>query len=329
MDKNLAIYQTAEGAIELKADLQHETIWATQKEISKIFGVNTQAITKHLVNIYKEEELSKSATCSILEQVQKEGKRTIKRNIEHYNLDAVIAVGYRINSVLGTKFRKWATSTLREYISKGYVLNEKRFIESKNKFDELQTTISFIEEQSKKKLLLGQEGELLHLLTSYAKTLTLLEAFDNGKLLGIEGTKTDFTLTYDKCKNVTTELKRELTIRKEASDLFGNERGNIFEGIIKNIYQTYEGTELYPNLEEKAANLLYLIIKDHPFSDGNKRIASFLFIFFLDKTNSLYRNGGEKRINDNALVALALLIAESNPKEKDMLINIIKNLISK
>ena len=225
-------------------------------------------------------------------------------------------------------FRIWATSVLKKYLLQGYAVNEKRLLEARNKFNELQTTISFLQKQVDKKQLRGQEKEILHLLADYSKTLSILEKYDKNKFKKLKGKKDSSVLEYKNCFEIIAELKKNLIAKKEAGDIFGMERSSAFESVVKNLYQTFGGKELYKNLEEKSAHLLYLTIKDHPFSDGNKRIGSFLFIYFLDKNNYLYRKSGEKKINDNALVALALLIAESNPKEKDVLIKIIINLLN-
>ena len=325
---DLVIYQAKSGAIEFRGDFNKETIWATQAQIAEIFGVNSQAITKHITNIYKEKELSQKATCSKMEQVRMEGNRQIKRNLDIYNLDIVIAVGYRINSKIATQFRIWATKTLREHIVKGYTVNEKRLLQVTDKFRELQNTVLFLQEKSQKELLSGQENEVLNLLASYAKTLTILDEYDKGDLKQVKGEKAKFILTYEKSIEILVEVKKELMAKGEAGQLFGNERDGSFGGIIKGLYQTFGGKELYATLETKAAHLLYLIIKDHPLSDGNKRTASFLFVYFLDKNNALYRKNGEKKINDNALAALALLIAESNPNEKDIMVALITQLLN-
>ena len=324
----IVIYTAPNNDVRVDIRLERETIWASQSDMAKIFGVNTQAITKHLKNIYRDGELTKKETCSKMEQVQIEGTKKVKRNIEQYNLDIIIAVGYRINSLLGTKFRIWANRILKNYLLKGYAINEKRLLEAQSRFIELQTAISLIGDKSKSGLLTGQESELLQLLSRYAKTLTLLEAYDNGKVAEIEGTKTEFLLTYESCMQVVLEIKKALIVKNEAGNLFGSERGNAFEGIIKGLYQTHAGKELYPSMEDKAANLLYLIIKGHPFSDGNKRTGAFLFIYYLDKTNKINRKNGERKINDNALTALALLIAESHPNEKDTMVKITKSLLT-
>jgi len=211
---------------------------------------------------------------------------------------------------------------------KGYTINEKRLLQTQNQLRELQSAISFLQQKSKHKLLTGQEQEILNLLANYSKTLTLLEQYDKEKLSLIKKAKGKFVLKYEDAINVIDKIKKDLISKNEASDLFGQENSDRFKGILGSIYQTFSRKELYPSLEEKAAHLLYFIIKDHPFVDGNKRIASFLFVYFLDKNNFLYRKTGEKKINDNALTALALLIAISDPMEKDKLIKIITNLVT-
>ena len=320
----IVIYKSPSGP-EIQVKLKKDTVWLDAHLIAKIFDVNRPAIVKHINNIYKTGELGKKSTCSILEQVAADGKI---RKMNLYNLDMIISVGYRINSKRATQFRIWATKTLKDHLIKGYTINEKRLLEAREKFKELQTAITFLQEKSKKELLSGQAGEILNLLSSYAKTLTLLEEYDKGKLKTAKGKKAKFVLKYEECQRIVKEIKKELIAKKEAGDIFGRETRDAFEGIIKGLYQTFNRKELYPTVEDKASHLLYFTIKDHPFTDGNKRIASFLLVYFLDKNNYLYRENGEKKINDNALTAIALLIAESDPKEKDIMIKIIRNLIT-
>jgi len=321
----IIIYETSKKEVGLKVLLKKETVWLNAHQIAQIFGVNRPAIVKHINNIYKTGELDKHPTCSILEQVATDGKF---RKMNLYNLDMIISVGYRVNSQKATQFRIWATKVLKQHILQGYTINKNRLLEAQNKFNELQTTISFLQKQTEKKQLKGSEKEILRLLADYSKTLSLLEKYDKNKFKKLKGKKTKFILKHKECFRIITCLKKELIAKKEASDIFGMERSSAFESVVKNLYQTFGGKELYRNLEEKSAHLLYLTIKDHPFSDGNKRIGSFLFVYFLDRNNYLYRKSGEKKINDNALTALALLIAESNPKEKDVLIKIIINLLN-
>jgi len=320
----IVIYQTKEGP-KLEVHLKKETVWLTQKQIAFLFDTQRPAITKHLNNIFKSGELDKSTVSSILEHTATDGK---VYKTQFYNLDAIISVGYRVNSKRATQFRIWATKTLKEHLLKGYTINEKRFLQEKNKLKDLQETISFLQDKIQNELLAGQEQEILNFLANYSKTLSLLEQYDKEKLSLIKKTKSCYVIKYEEVMNLIIRIKEELIAKKEASDFFGQESGEKLKGIIGNIYQTFSGKELYPSLEEKVANLLYFIIKDHPFIDGNKRIASFLFVYYLDKNNFLYRKTGEKKINDNALAALALLIAVSDPKEKDKLIKIITNLIA-
>ena len=320
----IAIYKPEGGEVEFRVTLEKETVWLDAHQIAQIFNVNRPAVVKHINNIYKTSELDRKSTCSKMEQVAADGK---VRQMNFYNLDMVISVGYRVNSKRATQFRIWATKVLKQHILRGYTINQRRLLETVNKFRELQNTIAFLQEKSQKKLLEGQEKEILSLLSSYAKTLTILEQYDKREIKKPKGREAKFVLYYGGCKDIIVELKRELIVRKEASNLFGKEVERGFESIVKNLYQTFDRKELYKTIEEKAAHLLYLTVKDHPFVDGNKRIGSFLFVYFLDKNNYLHRENGEKKINDNALVALALLIAESDPKEKDILIKIITNLI--
>jgi len=323
----IIIYKSKEGP-KLEVRLEEDTIWLTLNQIGSLFDVQKAAISKHIKNIFNSKELDPDSTVSKMETVQIEGNRRIRRILTYFNLDMIISVGYRVNSKRATQFRIWATKTLREHLVKGYTINEKRLLQAKNRFQELQDTISFLQDKSKHEFLAGHEQEILNLLTNYAKTLTLLEQYDNEKLSLIKKAKSSFVLEYKEAIKVIQTIKKDLIAKSEASDLFGQENGEKFQGILGNIYQTFGKKELYPSLEEKAAHLLYFIIKDHPFVDGNKRIASFLFIYFLDKNNFLYRKTGEKKINDNALTALALLIAGSDPKEKDKLIKITTNLLA-
>lgn len=311
--------------------LQEDNIWMTQKQIALVFGTQRPAITKHLNNIFKSGELKEKVVSSILEHTTQHGAikgKTQTKEVQFYNLDAIISVGYRVNSQRATQFRIWATKTLKEHLIKGYTINEKRLLQARNTLKDLQDTINLLQEKSKYELLAGQGQEILSLLANYAKTLSLLEQYDKEKITLVKKAKGKFVFKEDEADEVIQTLKKELIDKKEASELFGVDASHRLSGILGNIYQTFDGKELYPSLEEKAAHLLYFIIKDHPFIDGNKRIASFLFVYFLDKNNYLYRPSGEKKINDNALTALALLIALSNLAEKDKFIKLITNLLT-
>ena len=321
----IIIYKTSKNEVRLEVRMEKETVWLGARQIALLFDVNRPAIVKHINNIYKTGELEENSTCSILEQVATDGKI---RKMNLYNLDAIISVGYRVNSKKATQFRVWATKTLKKHLVEGYTINEKRLLQANDKFRELQTTIGFLREKAKHELLIGQEQEILNLLASYSKTLTLLEQYDKEKVILVKNGRGKFILAYDDAIEIIQKVKKELIIKKEASDIFGSEYEDKLKAILGNIRQTFGGKELYRSLEEKAAHLLYFIIKDHPFADGNKRIGSFLFVYFLDRNKYLYRESGEKKINDNALIALALLAAVSVPEEKDKLIKIITNLLA-
>ncbi len=328
-DKNnsIVIYEASKGDVRIDVRLENETVWLTQKQMAELFDKSVPTINEHIKNIYKEGELKENATIRKFRIVQKEGKRTIERDMDFYSLDVIISVGYRVKSLRGTQFRIWATKTLNQHLIKGYSINEKRLLETQEKFKELQAAILFLQDKSQKEMLTGQSQEILNLLSSYAKTLTLLNEYDSGKISETKGGKSKFVLEYKETLEIIEKIKSKLAAKKEAGDLFGQERNDMLGAVIKNLYQTFGGKELYPSIENKASHLLYLIIKDHSFSDGNKRIGSFLFVYFLDKNNYLYKKSGEKKINDNALTALALLVAESKPDEKDVMIKIIMNLI--
>jgi death-on-curing family protein len=322
----IIIYRTQKGP-QLEVKLEKETVWLSLNQISLLFEKDKSVISRHIRNIYKEKELSKSSTVANFATVQKEGGRLIERKIEYYNVDLVISVGYRTKSKRATQFRIWATEILKKHLINGYTINEKRLLIHLIKLRELQNAISFLEKKSKHTLLEGWSQEIINLLSTYSKSLSLLEKYDSKKLTAIKGGKAGFKITYKLAKEIIFQVKEDLLLKKEAGSFFGEENGYKFDSIINNIYQTFEEKELYYSIEEKAANLLYLVIKDHPFVDGNKRIASFLFIYFLSRNNYLQKEDGEKKINDNALVALSLLIAVSDPKEKEIMIKIITNLI--
>jgi prophage maintenance system killer protein len=321
------IYKSKEGP-KLEVRLEEDTVWLTQKQMAMLFDKGIPTINEHIKNIYKEGELKQKPTIRKFRIVQKEGARHVERDVDFYNLDVIISVGYRVKSLRGTQFRIWATRTLKEHLIKGYTINEKRLLQYQNSFQNLQEAIALLQDKSRHKLLAGQEQEILSLLSSYSRTLSLLEQYDREKLILAKKGKEKYILQYNEAKMLIGKIKKELIVKSEASNLFGQECGDKLKDIIGNIYQTFDGRELYPSLEEKASHLLYFIIKDHPFVDGNKRIGSFLFIYYLDKNNYLYRINNEKKINDNALTTLAILIAVSNPKEKDKMIKIITNLLA-
>ena len=320
----IVIYKNPQNEVELKVKLDKETVWLSLDQMAFLFGRDKSVISRHIKNVFREKELDNKSVVAKFATTAADGKIY---QVDYYNLDVIISVGYRVKSQNGVKFRIWASKVLKQYLVKGYAINEKRILEAKNKFNELHEAVLFLQKQSKKELLKGQEAEILNLLADYSKTLSVLDQYDRGRLREGKGIKTKFVLKYDDCVKIIAELKKELIVKREASELFGQKRGGSFEGIIKGLYQTFAKKELYQTIEDKVSHLLYLVIKDHPFFDGNKRSAAFLFVYFLDKTNYLFKKSGERKINDNALTALALLVAESNPKDKNIMIKIIKNLI--
>jgi len=318
----IVIYKSPKSGIEVEVRFERENVWLRQDEIARLYNKERSVITKHINNIFKDKEVDKKSN------VQKLHIAGSDKPVAFYSLDVILAVGYRTNSAKAIHFRKWATNVLKKYLLKGYALNEKRLLQLQSRFKELQNTINFLQSKSKNRLLKGQEQEILDLLANYSKTLNLLEQYDKRKIKLIKKGKPRFILKYKEAMEIIKEIKKDLISKKEASNLFGQEISEKFKAILGNIYQTFNKKELYPSVEEKAAHLLYFAVKDHPFVDGNKRIASFLFIYFLDKNNFLYKESGERKINDNALTALTLLIAVSDPKDKNILIKIITNLLS-
>lgn len=321
----IAIYKDKNKEVVIEAVLREETIWLTQAQISSLFNIERSVVTKHLRNIFLSGELSEKSN------VQKMHIPESDKPVKLYDLDAIISVGYRVNSKQATQFRIWATKTLREYIIKGYSLNQKRLNELQGKkLAEFEQAVGLIKRTIENKQLSGsEESGLLKVITEYANSWLLLQKYDEGDLPLLKSPKKpSFSIDYKFAVNAIDELRANLIKKNEASELFGKEREGSLEGVIGNIYQAFGGNEFYKSIEEKAAHLLYFIIKDHPFLDGNKRTGSFLFIAFLAKNKHLYRKDGEKKINDNALVALALLVAESEPGHKDVIIKLIMNLIT-
>ncbi len=321
----LVIYKTERGQTAIDVRLEDETVWLTQKQIAEVFGTQRPAITKHLKNIFTSKELDEKAVSSILEHTAKDGK-TYKT--QFYNLDAIISVGYRVNSQRATRFRIWATGVLREYLVKGYTVNKKALARTTASIAELQKTINLVTSVRDKMLSSDEAQGLLTIIKQYADTWTTLEAYDSGKLEKRVTSKKSVSLSTEEVREKLAELKKELIRKGEASDLFAVERSHGIEQILGAVDQTFGGQELYPSIEEKAAHIFYFTIKDHPFSDGNKRSGAFLFLEFLRKNKALLKKDGTIKISDTALTALALLIAESNPKEKEQMIALITNLLT-
>lgn len=318
----IELYKTANGESQIEVRFENESVWLTLNQIADLFGRDKSVISRHLKNIYKEAELDYSSTVAKNATVQKEGKRTIKRTIEFYNLDAIISVGYRVNSKQGTQFRIWATNRLKEYLIQGYSINHKRL-------NELNKLINIIAETDNHTNDANEAKGLLSILTKYTKSFILLNQFDSNNLdLIALNENITYEIDYNEAVDAISQLKRKLIEQKEATKLFGNQKDSSFNGILRTVTQTFDGIYLYPTIEEQAAHLLYFIIKNHPFTDGNKRIGAFLFIWFLERNKHLLKDTGENKINDNALTALALLVAQSNPADKELMIKLVCNLIT-
>lgn len=316
------IFQSKDGAIELRGDFEKETIWATLDQIASVFGRDKSVISRHLKQIYVEGELEKGATVAKNATVQMEGTRQIQRMIEYYNLDVILSVGYRVNSKTATKFRQWATKTLRQHITKGYTINPKTI---KNHYAEFQKAI----ENLKHLLPAGtpiDHASVLELITAFADTWFSLEAYDKDKLVTKGATKKSVAITSDQLMEAFGDFKKVLMQKDEASELFGSERneGSI-AGIVGNVMQSFGGKPVYPTIEEKAAHLLYFIVKNHPFIDGNKRSGAYAFIWFLNRAGALDR----KTMTPSALTALTLFIAESDPKNKPRMVQLVLQLLKK
>jgi prophage maintenance system killer protein len=322
----IIIYQPKSGGPRFEVALEKETVWLTQAQIAKLFDIDRTVITKHISNIFKEKELNSKAVSAKIAHTAADGKIY---KTQFYNLDLIISVGYRVSSSRATKFRIWATKILKDHILKGYTLNQKRLQEKG--LAEFEQAVALVKSALETKKLKGAEAKgLLEVITKYAQSWLLLQKYDEEQLiLPVKQAKPKYQLDYNQAIEAISNLKINLLTKKQATDLFGKERGETLAGIIGNIYQSFGGKALYPSIEAKAAHLLYFIIKDHPFADGNKRIGSFLFIVFLSRNNYLLDKKGERKFNDNALVALALLIAESDPKQKEVLIRLVMNFLIK
>ena len=313
--------ESGDGRIEVK--LEDETVWLNLNQMTDLFGRDKSVISKHLSNIFKENELDEHSVVAKNATTGTDGKTY---QVEYYNLDVIISVGYRVKSKQGTQFRIWANKVLKDYLTNGYAIDQKRFQEQSRQLEELKQTVKLLGKVIESKNLNSDEATgLLKVVTDYAYALDVLDKYDH-QVLEIEAVspKQVFQITYPAAMDAIKGLKDKFG----GSSLFANEKDESFQGSLAAIYQTFGGKDLYPSVEEKAANLLYFVIKNHSFSDGNKRIAAFLFVWFLEKNAILYREDKSKKIADNALVALTLMIAESKPEEKDMMIKVVVNLIN-
>ena len=325
LNDKIIIYQTDDGQTAIDVRLENETVWLTLDLMARLFERDKSVVSRHIRNVYREGELERGATVAKNATVQIENGRRVVRQIEYYNLDVIISVGYRVKSQRGTQFRIWANRVLKEYLVKGYAVNERIH---KEQIGELRQLVGMLGRTIQNQPLLSTDetNALFDVVTDYTYALDTLDSYDYQRLTVSDTTsEAPFRATYDNAMQAIRSLKE----RFGESALFGNEKDESFKSSIGQIYQTFDGVELYPSTEEKAAMLLYLVTKNHSFSDGNKRIAATLFLWFLNNNRILYREDGSKRIADNTLVALTLMIAESRPEEKDVMVKVVVNLINK
>ncbi len=325
MNNSIEIYSSQDGSIQLKVKLENDTVWLTQSQMAELFGVDRTSIVRHIRNIYKSEELDQNSTCAKNAQVRTEGHRSILREIPYYNLDMIISVGYRVNSKNATSFRRWATSVLKQYLIKGYAINQQIKLD---RYNELKDVVRLMSRTVglQDRVTSEEYGGLFNVISDYVYALDTLDHYDYQSLSIQKTTKEEsFRATYENAMEAINVLKDKFG----GSQWFANEKDDSFKSSIGQIYQTFGGEDLYPSVEEKAAMLLYLVVKNHSFSDGNKRIAAMLFLWFLNNNHVLYAEDGHKRIADNTLVALTLMIAESRTEEKDVMVKVVVNLINK
>lgn len=301
-ENEIIIFETADKSIALPVSVKSDTVWLSANQMAELFERDEKTIRKHINNVFAEEEVEKE------NNTQKMRVDGVKQHVPFYTLDVIISVGYRVKSKRGVEFRRWANSVLKEYIIKGYSVNYNRM----NQLNEVIRIMKRVEEKLDTK-------QVLSVVERYSQALDLLDAYDHQNMTRPKGSKAIYVLTYEECRKIIDAMKY-----MDRSSLFGNEKDESFKGSIGAIYQSFDGEDVYPTLEEKAANLLYFVTKNHSFSDGNKRIAATMFLYFLDKNGVLLRDG-EKLIDDHTLVALTIMIAESNPEEKEMMISVIMN----
>lgn len=319
------VYEAPDGEVRVDVRLERETVWLTQAQMAELFGRERSVVTRHVRNAFLEGELDPAGTSAKFAQVRTEGGRTVTREVEHFNLDVIISVGYRVKSLRGTQFRIWATRTLREHLVRGFTLDRQRFAHNAA---ELEAALSLVRKAAAGEALTTDQGRgLVDVIARYTQTFLLLQRYDEGLLADPKGTRGGVLLAVDEARAAVERLKADLIARREATNLFGREREGGLAALLGNLDQSVFGEPAYPTVEAKAAHLLYFVIKNHPFSDGNKRIGSFLFVDFLNRNGRLFQ-GGEAVINDVGLAALALLVAESAPKDKDVMIRLMMNMLA-
>lgn len=326
MSNEILIYEGENKIIEVQLDSQQETLWLSQKQMAEVLDTSTDNISLHLKNIFNDKELDEKTTTEDFSVVRQEGARQVKRQVKHYNLDAVISVGYRVNSARATQFRQWATRVLKQHLVQGYSINQKRLAERGIEFEQ---AIALLSKTLSNQHLVAPAGEaVLSVISDYARSWSLLQGYDEQSLADIAQQQQGmFALDFTNALNAIAELKRELIAKCEATELFGQLRGNGLESAIATIEQGFGDEFFYPNVASRAAHLLYFVIKNHPLADGNKRTGSFLFLWYLQINQHLLAKPVAQLINDNTLVALALLVAESMPDQKELMIRLVEHFI--
>ncbi|MBU1405630.1 MAG: virulence protein RhuM/Fic/DOC family protein [Proteobacteria bacterium] len=322
IEAQVAIYQTADGQVQLDVTLEQDTVWLSQGQMVELFGRDVSVISRHISNALTEGEISQKSN------LQKMQIANSDRPVVFYDLDVVISVGYRIKSERGVQFRRWATNVLRQHLVQGYTLNTQRLQTQQEHIKQLERTLTLFQQNLIEQASLPEARGLVSVIAGYARTFVLLNQFDSERLpLGDFATAIRYEIQPAEAVAGIAALKADLMAKNEASELFGNQKDDSFAGILGNIVQSFGGEFLYPSIEEQGAHLLYFVIKNHPFSDGNKRIGAFLFIWFLQRNQHHLKTDGELKINDNALAAIALLVAQSDPGQKQLMIHLIMNLI--
>lgn len=320
---SLVIFESSGQPVQVR--LAGESVWMTQRQMAEVFATTPENVLMHLKNIFRDDELEETATTKDFLAVQTEGRRQVQRRLKHYNLDAIISVGYRVNSARATRFRQWATRVLREHLTRGFTLDRQRFEQNAA---ELEAALSLVRKAAAGEALTAEVGRgLVDVIARYTQTFLWLQRYDEGLLTAPVGSPGGVLPTLEEARAAIARLKADLMARGEASELFGRERGEAFAAILGSLGQTVFGEPAYPTVETRAAHLLYFVIKNHPFADGNKRSGAFLFVDFLARNGRLLRDG-EPVINDVGLAALALLVAESDAKNKDVMIRLIENMLA-
>lgn len=324
----IVVYEAPDGEVRVDVRVERETVWLTQHQMAELFGRERSVVTKHIRNAFQEGELDPRATSAKFAQVRSEGGRAVTREVDHYNLDVIISVGYRVRSLRGTQFRIWATRTLRDHLLRGYTLNERRL--AKQGLGEIEQAVGLLARTLTTHALVRDEGQaVLDVVQRYTRAWRLLLEYDDERLAErpARPVAPAASLTLEDARAAASRLREDLASRGEAGPIFGQERGGALAGILGAVEQTFGGEPLYPSAQARAAHLLYFVIKDHPFGDGNKRIGTLFFLEYLRRNRLLQRANGEPRLADNAMVALALLIAESDPTQKELMIRLVLNLL--